>query len=401
MRICMAGMLLGVLITAGMAQDSPPWMRPDLAPPPTPEEVGQTWIEIDGQVYGAVPDELGPIGGGEGYSRIITEGDHNVSTIEELLEALAQAQSGEVVYLDPAGDFDVTTLVYAEDNFMLAIPEGVTLASNRGHEGSRGAIIHSGHFGTRLILVQGPNVRITGLWLMGPDPKWRIDHHRRSFSAEARERHAKTWPDAPSPASKYYYLLPTSRAIRTASDALEVDNCELSGWTIAVSLGNGVGHHVHHCYIHHNQRHGLGYGVGHDPPYDGSGRAESITEYNLFNYNRHSLKSSGAPGAGYETRHNVELGVSRSAPVDMHGGRDRRDDTDIAGDWMKVHHNTFRCSPRAIGIRGVPRQQAEIHSNWFYQDEPGPGTIGPWPPTEENHLIVGKNAYGLQNPVVY
>ena len=53
----------------------------NLAPPPTPQQVGQTCTEIDGQVYGAVPDELGPIGGGEGYSRIITEGDYSVSTI--------------------------------------------------------------------------------------------------------------------------------------------------------------------------------------------------------------------------------------------------------------------------------------------------------------------------------
>jgi hypothetical protein len=400
MRVCMIVMLLAALGAAATAQDMPPWIRGDMAPPPTPEQVGQTWIEIDGEIYGAVPGDLGPIGGGEGYRRIITEGDYTVSTVEQLLESLAAAQPGQVVYVEP-GFYDVTTLVYAEEDFVLAIPEGVTLASNRGHDGSRGAVIHSGHFGSRLVTVTGPNVRITGIWLMGPDAGWRIDHHRRSFSAEARERHAKTWPDARSPGHQYYYRLPTSRAIRTTSDALEVDNCEISGWTAAVSLGNGIGHHVHHCYIHHCQRHGLGYGVAHDPPYDGSGRAESITEYNLFNYNRHSLKSSGAPGAGYEARHNVELGVSRSAPVDMHGGRDRRDDTDIAGDWMKVHHNTYRCPPRAIGIRGVPREQAEIYNNWFYQSEPGPGTIGPWPPTEENRLDVGKNAYGLDEPTVH
>ena len=43
------------------------WLRPDLQPMPTPEQVGQTFVERDGQVYGAVPGELGPIGGGGGY----------------------------------------------------------------------------------------------------------------------------------------------------------------------------------------------------------------------------------------------------------------------------------------------------------------------------------------------
>lgn len=383
------------------AQAAPPWVRPDLEPMPTPDQVGRTWVEIDGQVYGAVPGELGPIGGGEGYTRIITEGDYFVSTIEQLQEALGVAQPGEVVFVDPAGDYDVTTLVYAEDAFVISVPEGVTLASNRGHKGSRGAVIYSDHFGTTLIDVQGAGARITGLWLRGPDPQWRIDHHRRSFSAEAQERHAQTWPDVRSPGHNYYYRVPTSRAICTRSDALEVDNCEISGWTVAVALRNGIDHHVHHCWIHHCQRHGLGYGVAHDPPSDGSGRAESLTEYNLFNYNRHSLKSSGAPGAGYEMRHNVELGVSRSTPVDMHGGRDRRDGTNIAGDWVKVYNNAFRSPVRTIGIRGVPREQVGVHNNWFYHDAPGPGVISPWPVGGETNVLLRNNAYGPEDPQVH
>jgi len=158
------------------------WMRPDLRPMPTPQQVGQTWVEIDGEVYGAVPDELGPIGGGEGYTRIITEGDFTVSTPDELLAALKQTVAGQVIYLDPEGDFDFTTLVFAEEKFVIGIPEGVTLASNRGQNGSRGAVIYSDNFATRpLIRTLGPNVRLTGLWLRGPDPKRRLEHHDRSF----------------------------------------------------------------------------------------------------------------------------------------------------------------------------------------------------------------------------
>jgi len=38
-----------------------------------------TWMEIDNVVYGAKPDSRGPIGGGNGYADIITEGDFIVS----------------------------------------------------------------------------------------------------------------------------------------------------------------------------------------------------------------------------------------------------------------------------------------------------------------------------------
>ncbi len=50
----------------------------------------------------------------------------------------------------------------------------------------------------------------------------------------------------------------------------------------------------------------------------------------------------------------------------MHGGRDRKDGTDIAGDSIKIHHNTFKATGvPAFVIRGRPQQWAEIHHNWF------------------------------------
>ncbi len=391
MHIGISVILLAVLSAATTAQDVPPWMRPDLGPPPTSEQVGQTWVELDGQVYGAVPSDLGPIGGSEGYARIITEGDYNVSTIEGLLDVLGRAQPGEVVYLHPAGDFDFTTLTFAEEDFVLAVPEGVTLASNRGHEGSRGAVLYTSNFATRpLICPMGPNVRITGLWLLGPDPKRRLDHHRRSFSAEARERHAKTWPEARSPGHVYYYRFPTSAAIERFKDALEVDNCEISGWTRGVSTATGAGHHIHHCYIHHCQYNGLGYGVT-------VNTSQALIEYNLFDANRHSIAGTGRAESGYTARHNVELGISLSHCFDMHadpGG------SGIAGDWMKMYNNTFRAPIRAIAIRGVPREQADVYHNWFYHAEPGADMIRPWPTGGETNVELYDNAYGLDEPTV-
>ena len=376
-----------VVLTLSVAAAWAQHIRPDTEP--MPSDLGQTWVEIDGQVYGAKANELGPIGGGEGYQRIVTDGNYRVATVDELIEALKQAKAGEVVYIEPDTQIDCTTLVFAE-KLVLEIPEGVTLASNRGHEGSRGAMICSDAFATRpLIRPLGPNVRITGLWIRGPDPKRRLDHHQRSFKAERGDSEAQ---------HVYYYKFPMSSGISSEFPGLEVDNCELSGWSIcAVGLSSGTDHHIHHNYIHHNQMNGLGYGVSH-----GYGKeAVSLIEYNVFDANRHSIAATGSPGNAYEAANNVELGVSLSHCFDMHGGGDRRDGTNIAGDWMKMHHNTFRAPIRAIAIRGVPEQEADIHHNWFFHSAPGPLVIMPWPTGDETRVNMHDNAYGLRDPAVW
>ena len=384
MQTVFAMVVLSMCLAAGAGAQ---YDRPDFAPPPEIEE--QTWVEIDGEVYGAKANELGPLGGGEGYQRIVTDGDYRVATVDELIEALKQAKAGEVVYIEPDADIDCTTLVFAE-KLVLEIPEGVTLASNRGHEGSRGAVIYSDAFATRpLIRTLGPNVRITGVWVRGPDALRRIDHHRRSFKAERGDSEVQ---------HVYYYKFPVSEGIFTKFSGLEVDNCEVSGWSHAgVHLSDGHDHHVHHSYIHHNQMNGLGYGVCH-----GYGtESVSLIEYNLLNANRHSIAGTGKPGNAYEASNNVEMGVSLSHTFDMHGGGDRRDGTKIAGDWMKVHHNTFRCAGvNAIVIRGVPVELADIHHNWFFTDKLGGTDVRPWPTGGETHVISHDNAYGQEKPAV-
>ena len=55
----------------------------------------------------------------------------------------------------------------------------------------------------------------------------------------------------------------------------------------------------------------------------------------------------------------------------MHGGRDRGDGTDIAGDWMNIHHNTFPDGDNvrygSFGVRGRPNQETRVHHNWYQQ----------------------------------
>jgi hypothetical protein len=336
-------------------------------------DLGQTWVDLGGTVCGARADDRGPIGGGDGYGALAQETKDPVSTLDELLEALSQAKSGDVVFIAGDAEIDCTTRVYIEE-LVLEVPEGVTLASDRGRDGSVGGLIESDTQKTSpLVRVMGPGVRVTGLRIKGPNPKRHIYHHNRSFK-EGRGH-------------EYYYKFPVSGGIRSEHDHLEVDNCELGGWAgAAVGLGNGEGHHIHHNFIHHNQYNGLGYGVSH-------GTAFSLIEYNQFDCNRHSIAGSGAPGSGYEACHNVELGESLSHCFDMHGGRDRKDGTQIAGTWMKVHHNTFRCPKTEVVIRGVPEEKAEVYNNWMYH------TPDELSVRSDGSTEIRNNAYGMTDPI--
>jgi hypothetical protein len=334
-----------------------------------------TFVEINSEKYGAQADELGPIGGGRGYKRIVSKGDFTATNLDELIDALGKAKAGQVVFIPGETEIDCTARVYIED-LVLQVQAGVTLAGNRGEDGSQGALICSDALKTPvLIRAAGPDVRITGLRIQGPNPKRYLDHHRRSF-AEGRGH-------------EYYYKFPVSVGINTQHPHLEVDNCEISAFSAAgVQLARGDRHYVHHCFIHHCQYAGLGYGVSHDV-------SSSLIERNLFDFNRHSIAGSGPPGCSYEARHNVELGTSRSHCFDMHGGSDRKDGTDIAGTRIIIHHNTFRSSEEAVAIRGVPQETCEIFGNWFVSHGSERGTI-----RASTRTHVHNNAYGANPPVV-
>ena len=306
----------------------------------------QTWVEIDKTVYGAKPDKRGPIGGRTDYANIIVKGDYTVKNLDELLEALSKVKAGQIVFIPADTEIDLTALIYIEE-IVLDIPKGVTLAGDRGHGSSEGALLTSDALKTPVMIrASGPDVRITGLRIQGPNPKRYLEHHRRSFG-EGGEGH------------KYYYKLPTSNGITTEYPRLEVDNCEISVFSHAgIYLMTAEGHHIHHNYIHHCQYQGLGYGICHNT-------ASSLIERNLFNWNRHSIAGTGRPGNSYVARHNVELGISLSHCFDMHGGRDRKDGTDIAGTSIEIYNNTFRALQTPVVIRGVPQDKCEVYHNWF------------------------------------
>ena len=211
----------------------------------------------------------------------------------------------------------------------------------------------------------GENVRITGIRLEGPDTGNETD-------------------------------VPSALGIHSAYRNLEVDNCEIWGWNgaaigIAGTGGSDMkaGGYIHHNYIHHCQMEGLGYGVV------VSGGATSLIEANYFDYCRHAIAGSGVAGDGYEARYNIcgpNFIVSSSHNFDMHGVV--TGSTTIAGDTIKIHHNTFMAtgplSSFPVAIRGVPRDGAYIDHNWFYYTQAPPV----WQTGGQERVFVTENLIG-------
>lgn len=344
--------------------------------PPVAPASDKTWVELDGQIYGAKPDDRGPLGGGPGYAAVVTAGDHQATSLDDLVAVLKQAKAGDVVFIPGGLEIDLTDMIYIQ-KLVLEVPAGVTLASDRGHDGSPGAILTSDALDTPVMIrTAGPDVRITGLRIRGPNPKRYLEHHARA------QAYGKDY-------RRYYYKFPTSNGIVAMHPRLEVDNCEISAFAHAgVHLRHGDGHHIHHNSIHHCQYQGLGYGVCHN-------RASSLTEFNVFDWNRHSIAGTGRRGCGYVARHNLEASESLSHSFDMHGGRDREDGTNIAGTHIEIYNNTFRAKRLPIKIRGVPEEKCEITRNWFVHHADASAAV-----VAEANTTVADNAYGAE-PVAH
>jgi len=285
------------------------------------------------------PRQTDCLGGGSCYTAKVTPGDADETvgpsaSLQDLQNALDNASSGNVVYVDPDAEID---LGFDSDNPSLEVPAGVTLASGRGTADGC-ARLHadkkpgSDWVGSDTIDLHD-NSRVTGLCIEGPTPgrkmNWFQNDHDYTDGIDASG----------------------------ASD-VEVDNNEIYGWpNAAVSGGDPI--RIHHNFIHDNDQSGLGYGTS-------KTQWKSIIEYNRFERNRHAVAGAGEAGEGYVVRHNVfgSEGIGGAGhKIDMH----EDGESGMAGSTMKIYRNTVKF-PDAQGVylRGTPRQSAEIYKNWFY-----------------------------------
>jgi PKD repeat protein len=294
--------------------------------------------------FGAESNPTGnPIGGGAGYTRIISGTETNVkyivSTKDQLIAALKNAQSGEVVFVKGNAVIDLT------ETPSVTIPQGVTLASDRGLMGSSGALIKrtrnlNGNYEEPMFIADGDTIRITGLRLQG-------------------EMYAQDYGNKKGETSQQYYLV---GIYAENKKGFEVDNCELYGWAWStISLRGNTDTpipYIHHNYIHHNQARGEGYGVN---LYGGN----ALIEANLFDYNRHDVTGAGMTGEQYEARYNRHLGHGNAigaANYDVH--QDEETGTGLAGNLFKIHHNTIDGGIIAmLQVRGKPKTGMYVYNN--------------------------------------
>jgi hypothetical protein len=309
-----------------------------------------------------------PIGGGPGYTRYVdpAKAAYIVSSIAELKAALGKAKAGDVVYVRDGAEIDAT------GERGIVIPGGVTLAGNRGKDGAAGPLIKAtllelpltadekaalagvsrGSFRWSFFVIGGPGARVTGLRIQGPDTTIR----------------------------KEAYEAPNCDGIACPCTDLEVDNCEMWGWThAAVYLATaGQGARVHHCYLHHCRRKGLGYGVC-------LGESQALIECNRFAENRHDIAGTGRAGTSYLARYNIS--EANDPPIshafDMHGNHESRRPDEvvphIAGDSVVICYNTFKSrQPRdGFRIRGEPRKGVTVHHNVYENPRFGAGFAKP------------------------
>lgn len=290
-------------------------------------------------------------GGGAGYPDAIALNEACmtvVSTFAELENALQGAVEGDIVYIADDAAIDVTGPT-------LSIPGGVWLASGRGVNGSAGGLLYGTEIVNRALLqAAGPDVRLTGLRLHGPDPGQCPPQYPDACTGEDR-----------TGGQNCRDCMPRTSGIRSAGhDGLEVDNVEIAGFGLAgVALSDSVGHRVHHSHVHHNQRQGLGYGVllGRGQ----TGVIQVLVDHNRMDYMRHAIAGSGEPGQDYEARDNLVLSHANGHVFDMHGENENTDNgSELAGGEILIHDNTVLvASHYAMVIRGRPD-----HGAWLYDN---------------------------------
>lgn len=220
-------------------------------------------------------DGLGAIGGGQGYSDTITQAqaDTVVSSAQGLRNAVSSAQQGATIFVTSGAqsgsgsDTETASTQLLADgggstggsapgsaltlSITGAIPVNtnqITIASDRGVNGSPGAILQRKTVGTGggsaqspLFRVTADSVRITGFQLQGP----------RS------DRFDPNSPENP----------PQSTGVRLEGGGCEVDNCEVFGWTTAgVTVADTFTAAIHHNRIHDCAMATRGWGVRLDQP---------------------------------------------------------------------------------------------------------------------------------------
>lgn len=284
-------------------------------------------------------------------------GDKNIITVSnerEFLNALSSCKGDCNIYVK---EFSKIDLSYYKN---IKVSSNTRIFSNRGIGDGQGAHIFCNNDGVHpLFDVAGKNVIFFGLIIEGNDGNMLVGED--AFSGKSDEFKKKNWD---SLTKKNMYATPVSSGIAITGDNILIENCELKNWTYTAIYVRSKSKNVvvRNNFIHHNQRYGLGYGVTVD-------NGEVLVEGNVFDYNRHSIASTGRENSVYIVRNNIfKQNGNYSWAVDMHGGIDRKDNTNVAGKYALIENNIFYVTNkgRAVVFRGIPIQKVLISNNIVY-----------------------------------
>ena len=269
--------------------------------------------------------------------------ESQIFTVQDLRDKIERSKPGSVIKLDNEAFYDLS------DEAPIVIKKKIHLKGIR-EKGKERPTLKSWKKPLPLISVQADGVIIEGLKIEGVE----TDGKKKEIIELNKQ------------GKKGVYEFPVTRGIHVLSNDVVIKDCEISGFShAAIHAENAVNLLVEDNFIHHNQRWGLGYGV--------SLHLLSTAKIlnNKFNHNRHSIAGSGSPGQSYEAAYNW-FGKNHSAsPLDMHGGKDRKDGTQIAGKVVYIHHNTIRDGLNYAFIhRGIPQDFVIFeHNNLEHRED--------------------------------
>lgn len=277
------------------------------------------------------PDSIA-LAGGEGYQNIVTENDADTvlgsgADSDDLTDAIANASNGEVIYVDEGASINI-------EDLQIDIGDGITLASNRGENGSAGATLyqddHEAYPG-----FYTDDCRITGFDFRGP---------------KVGQLSGGGWPGKPI----------------ECQGPTEIDNCEMYGQerhAIAVEGAYPDQPYIHHCKFYDNRGDSMGYSIA-------SIREGGIPliEYCYFENGRHDVTTNGDPQTGFIIRYCHFGPVTHRWPVDTHSA-----DTDT----YIVENTIFEATTQEYGGGGSPVHACQVDghpddnsfdNNWFFHD---------------------------------
>jgi len=305
------------------------------------EDVSCPAVHYGSTDYNTPGNWIYPLGGGAGYStsRIYNQSDatHVITsgmTADQFISTVSNAKAGDIIFIPSTVTVDLT------NRYRIPIPAGVTICGDRGDAGSTGGTIYRDHhrsddwndttWSHQFTFLVADNVRVTGLNVVCTDME----------EDEPLEALGKAFRVA-------FYM--------NTGCSMELDNCEVYGWSYSgiLTLAGGF-QYMHHNYMHHCHARGFGYcltlqGVN----------AYALVIANVFDWTRHALSTTGDPTQNWEACYNTHLGHGNAIGghhFDSHGYASGG--VTWANGLIYWHHNTFLRPGAdylyAARIRGKP-----------------------------------------------